>query len=347
MIFEDPHLLKDRITGVTRKPLWHEPRVFEDTSEFMSIDVGSVLRLGGHDYLVMGHGREGRFGLDEEPKFWAKIAVDLDTGERKIVKLVFYESFTGRLGDIPFHCIRSPEKESRILEAMRGNPFFMQGRTVPDRVGNPVRILDFIPGPSLYVSLRNLDMPHEAYYHEIFPGLMRTLIECIEAIALLHRAGFHHGDIRADHILLSSKTNHPVWIDFDYHVSFQDYDLFCLGNVLQQVVGKGRHSVHDIRLQPSYYPGFNKRLGEQDMLLMFPHRVANLRKLFPHIPADMNDILMRFSLVSKDRYRDIAALLSDLHALFPAPIGNSVSPGHRAGSRPLRSRQVPPGYPHG
>ena len=317
MIFEDPQVLKSRITALTRKPIWHEPRVFQDTSEFMSIEVGSVLRLAGRDYVVMGHGREGRFGLDEEPKFWAKIAMDLSTGERKIVKLVFHEAFTGRLGETLFHCERSPDKESRILEAVLGHPHFMQGKSVRDSIGNPVRIIDFIPGPSLYGYLRNMDMTHEAYYHRIFPGLMPRVIECIEAIAHLHRNGFHHGDIRADHILLSSETNQYVWIDFDYHISLPEYDLLCLGNVLQQVVGKGRHSVHDIRLSPAHYPEFKEKLTETDMLLMFPHRVANLRKLFPHISTDVNDILMRFSAGSKDRYQDLSTLLSDLRSLFP------------------------------
>ena len=102
----------------------------------------------------------------------------------------------------------------------------------------------------------------------------------------MHRQGLHHGDIRADHLIIKNETDIFVWIDFDFEVGNLIYDVFCLGNVLQQVVGKGRHSLHDIRLQPSNYPDFNNSLTSSDMSLMFPHRVANLQKLYPYISSD-------------------------------------------------------------
>jgi len=151
----------------------------------------------------------------------------------------------------------------------------------------------------------------------VLPRLMPWVLVCIEAIAWLHRQGLHHGDIRADHILINKETGNYVWIDFDYEVRPADYDVFCLGNLLLQVVGKGRHSVHDIGLRPSDYPGLGGTLTASDMSLMFRHRVANLRKLFPHISTDLNEVLMRFSAGSTDHYRDVHALLSDLRALFP------------------------------
>jgi len=317
MIFKNPQALKQRITEVTQRPAHSKIPVFEDTSAFMSIDSGSVLRLDGNDYLVLGHAREGRFGLDEQPKFWVKTAIDLTTGERKIVKLVFHESFDSRIGSTVFACVRSPQKESEILRRMRGHPHFMQGKTVSDAIGNLVRIIDFIPAPSLYEYLRRLDMPHEAYYSQTFSRLIRPVIECIDAIAQLHRQGLHHGDIRADHILLKEKMSDYVWIDFDYEVDHPDYDLFCLGNVLLQVAGKGRHSLYDIGLRPSAYPGVVDMLTLNDMSLMFRHRVANLRKLFPHISEALNDILIRFSAGSTNPYCDVGTLLADLRALFP------------------------------
>ena len=42
----------------------------------MSIDGGDVLRLAGNDYLVLGNAREGRFGIDDQPKFWVKSAIE-------------------------------------------------------------------------------------------------------------------------------------------------------------------------------------------------------------------------------------------------------------------------------
>jgi len=316
MIFKNLEVLKQRIAELTRRPAPGKIAVFEDTSEFMSIDSGSVLRLDGNDYLVLGYAREGRFGLDEQPKFWIKTVMDLTTGERKIVKLVFHETFNSRMGSTVFTFMRSPQKESEILRQMSGHPNFMQGRSVFDAAGNLVRVIDFIPGPSLYEYLRRLDMPHEAYYRQIFSRLMRPVIECIDGIAQLHRQGLHHGDVRADHILLKKPMSDYVWIDFDYEVDYPDYDLFCLGNILLQVAGKGRHSLYDIGLQPSAYAGGFDTLTQGDMSLMFGHRVANLRKLFPYISAALNDILMRFSIGSTAHYRDVDTLLSDLRELF-------------------------------
>jgi hypothetical protein len=326
MIFDNPQALKQRIVELSQRPPKSKITVFEDTSAFMSIDTGSVLRLDGNDYLVLGHAREGRFGLDEQPKFWVKTVIDLTTGERKIVKLVFHETFNSRIGSTVFTCVRSPRKESEILLRMRGHPNFMQGKPVSDAVGNPVRIIDFIPGPSLYQYLRRLDMPHAAYYRQMLSGIMRPVIACIEAIAQLQRQGMHHGDIRADHLLLKSPLGNYVWIDFDYEADYSDYDLFCLGNVLLQVAGKGRHSLYDIDLQPSAYPGAVATLTPSDMSLMFRHRVANLRKLFPYLSGALNEVLMRFSAGCTCPYRDVNALLVDLRALFPDGAGTGQPP---------------------
>ena len=71
--------------------------------------------------------------------------------------------------------------------------------------------------------------------------------------------------ITADHILLKEQMSHYVWIDFDYEVNYPDYDLFCLGNVLLQVAGKGRHSLYDIGLRTSAYPDGIGTLTKSDM----------------------------------------------------------------------------------
>lgn len=318
MIFELPQALRRRIGEVTGREAPSKLNIFEDTSEFMSIDSGDVLRLAGNDYLVMGQAREGRFGIDEQPKFWVKTSIDLTTGARKIIKLVFHETFNSRIGATVFRCLRSPEKESAILLKMRGHRNFMQGQSVRDTAGNLVRIIDFISGPSLYSYLRRKKMSHKAYYHQKLSKIMQLSIECIEAISHLHNQGLHHGDIRADHIIIKSKTDTYVWIDFDYEVSNLNYDLFCLGNVLQQVVGKGRHSLDDIRLRPSDYPDFNNTLTSSDMSLMFRHRVTNLRKLYPYISGPLNEILMRFSVGATDPYKNLDSLLGDLRFLFPS-----------------------------
>jgi len=318
MIFEHPRALRRRIGELTKREVPSKLNIFEDTSEFMSIDAGDILRLAGNDYLVTGQAREGRFGIDEQPKFWVKSSIDLTTGARKIIKMLFLETFNSRIGATVFQCFRSPEKEATILRKMREHPNFMHGQSVRDAVGNLVRIIDFISGPSLYAYLRRQKMSHEAYYRQKLPKIMQLVIECFEAITHLHKQGLHHGDIRADHIIIKSKTDTYVWIDFDYEVSNLNYDLFCLGNVLQQVVGKGRHSLDDIRLRPSDYPDFNNTLTSSDMSLMFRHRVTNLRKLYPHISGALNEILMRFSFGATDPYKNVDSLLEDLRLLFCA-----------------------------
>ena len=323
MIFKDPGTLKQRIAELTGRPGREKLKIYEDTSAFMSIDGGDVLRLAGNDFLVMGNAREGRFGIDDQPKFWVKSTIDLTNGNQKIIKLVFEESFSGHIGDEIFQCTRSAKKESAVLEAVRGHPLFMQGIAVPDTAGNLVRILDFVPGLSLYEFFRRMDISHQEYYRKVFPEMIQSIIECIEAIAQLHRKRLIHGDIRADHLLIERGTNTFKWIDFDYEIVYPYYDLYCLGNILLQVVGKGRHSTHDLRLQPANYPDFKGQLLLSDMSRMFPHRVANLRRLFPYLPTDLNEILMRFAVESSDPYREVDSLLSDLRSLFPCGPGHS------------------------
>ncbi|MBU2643627.1 lipopolysaccharide kinase InaA family protein [bacterium] len=309
--------LEQRIRNVTGQAIPKNLRVFDDLTDYSRIDVGHVLHLGENDYLVRGHAREGRFGIDDQPKLWVKSAVDLQTGERKFIKMVFLETFTCRIGSMAFDCVRSPEKEADVLLKMRGHPHFMQGVSVPDVSGNLVRILDVVPGISCYEYLRRLDIPHEEYYHHRLNEVMAPVIEAIAAISELHDLGLNHGDIRADHLFVQ-KGNAPfVWIDFDYDIKSQVYDAYCLGNILLQTVGKGRHSLHDIRLAPSNYPDLKESLDAGDMSLMFRHRVANLRKLFPYISADLNDFLMRFSTRSINPSLSVKDLKTDLLSLFP------------------------------
>ncbi len=313
--------LSGRIRQLTGRDIRRPPRVFEDTTEFMSIAPGDVMRLGNSDHLVVRHAREGRFGIDDQPKFWVKKTLDLDRNTRQIVKLVFRETFKGRIGPLTFNCVRSPEKEAAVLDAVNGHPNFMQGKWVRDRAGNVVRILDLLPGPSLYQYLRDLDLSHRAYFDTLFPQVMARFLESVAAIAELHETGLHHGDIRADHLMWTETLSSLAWIDFDYDMGGPELDVVCLGNVLQQVVGKGRHALDNIRNTPEAYPDFTSALEGADMSLMYPHRVMNLKKLFPCIPHELNAILMRFSASGPGTktgrpYRGVAELLKDLSAIF-------------------------------
>ncbi len=321
MIYEQSSSLQQRVRELTRREPSARMKVFEDTTQFMSIDVGNVLRLAGNDYLIIGHAREGRFGIDDQPKFWVKTCIDLETGLKKIIKLVFLETFDNKVADTVYRFLRSPEKEASVLLSMQGHQNFMQGHPVRDTAGNIARIIDFISGPSLFDYLRGLNMSHREYYNTEFLTVMKRFIQSARAISLLHEKGLHHGDIRADHIIIHNQTQDYMWIDFDYEVSNREYDVLCLGNVLQQVVGKGRHSINDIQEHPENYPDFRGTLTSPDMSLMFRYRVANLQKLYPHIPDTMNDIVMRFSDGSSNLYKSADNLVFDLCSLFPEMAG--------------------------
>ena len=70
-------------------------QVHTDTSDFFRIEYGDIVMLSGRPYLIRQCAREGRFGLDDDVKHWVKHAVDLENSDRCLIKLVFYEKFTG------------------------------------------------------------------------------------------------------------------------------------------------------------------------------------------------------------------------------------------------------------
>ena len=87
-----------------------EGRLFTDTTEIFSIDYGDVIQIGEKRFTVIGHEHERRFGM-EDPKFWVKRAIDSDTGEKKILKLSFLESFETHFGKVSVRCFRNPKKK--------------------------------------------------------------------------------------------------------------------------------------------------------------------------------------------------------------------------------------------
>ena len=314
MIFSPEKELLNRIREVTGRNIRNAPLIRETSTNYMSLIPGMILRLGENDFFLTGEATEGRFGIEDQPKFWVKYAFDLSSGQKKIIKLVFHEEFNARVGPFLIRARRSPDKESAILETVRGHDRFMQGYRVLDKEGNQVRVIDRIPGRSLYTHLMSLDLDHRTYFEEILPGVMAELIEVLTALAFLHREGFQHGDIRTDHIFIESKSKKYVWIDFDYEVSHSDYDLWSLGNVLCFIIGKGNHHPQDVICKTGSYPNpdCGKELEPGDLMLSGQNRVANLAKLFPYIPERLNRILMRFSAKTDSIYGSVAELIEDL-----------------------------------
>lgn len=317
MIFEDSRELAERIESMTGRTVRGEVQVREDTSNYLDISPGTVLRLAGSDYYIRGDAREGRFGIDDQPKLWVKYAVDLADGARKILKLVFHEQFTSKLGAFTVRCVRDPDKESRVLAATVGDERFMQGLTVHDAAGNNVRVLDHIRGKSIFNRVALLEQDHETYFHESLPHILGKIVGCIEAIADLNEGGEQHGDIRNDHILIERDTDKYIWIDFDYRVNFLDYDVFGMGNILNYAVGKGIHNLATLEEST----GGRVKVRPEDALLFYGYRLANLRKLYPYIPPELNEFLMRFSAEATAFFEDCREMSTDLRAILRDVLG--------------------------
>lgn len=314
MIFSAEKELRDRVRELTGRNLSPSPVIWEETTDYMSIQAGMILRLEDSDYLVTGEASEGRFGIDEQRKHWVKYVIDLTSGQKMIVKLVFHEEFTSRLGPILIRSTRSPAKEAEVLERVKGHPGFMQGRPVLDKAGNLIRIIDLVPGKNLYRHLMELTVDHPTYFRDHLPVLLPRVLKAFEAMVSLHSSGCHHGDIRTDHLIMEAGRKRLVWIDFDFQVSHSDFDLWSLGNVLAFVVGKGVHNVYEVRSNPADYPGAFQgfELTKADLMFFGQNRIANLAKLFPYIPPRLNRVVMNFSFGTEVFYESTTALVEDI-----------------------------------
>jgi hypothetical protein len=288
-------------------------KIITDTSDFFRVDYNDVCVLGEIPYLMLNYTREGRFGLDDEPKYWVRKAVDLLNGSRKIIKLVFHEEIEARIGDIVFKCVRSPGKEAEILKLVRGHTNFMQGTAVLDEAGNIIRILDNIRGKQLDDLVYRLNEDHEEYFFQHLPGLLNIFTGLVEAIRFLHDHGHKHGDIRRDHILHDRENDCYRWIDFDYDymhmASMFSYDLFGLGNILIFLVGGGDLTTQQLTAEKA---SALQDLSADDMNIIFNNRVANIQKIYPYVPDVLNYILLHFSNGANLYYENAEQLLEDL-----------------------------------
>jgi hypothetical protein len=287
--------------------------VITNTSDFFRVEYNDVVIIHERPYLIRNNKREGRFGISDEPKFWVKSAIDLITSDVKIMKLVHHEKFKSRVGGLEFDCFRSPKKEARILDLVKGHPSFMQGFSAKDSAGNIVRIIDNIPGRTMASYILDLGESHEDYFHNYFPTVLEDYIELVTAIGFLHENREKHGDIRRDHILKNSNTGIHQWIDFDFNYVHKEsmfrYDLFGLGNILVYLAGRGDVTAHYLR---KYNQGAYERLNYNDMNIVFKNRVVNLKKIYPYIPESLNLILLHFSAGANIFYDNVPQLINDI-----------------------------------
>jgi len=315
-MFSDSEL-KDMIArrvGPDRVP--NNIRLISDTSDFFRVEYDDVVILDEKPYLIRHNEREGRFGIEEQQKFWVKRAVDLSDGSVKIIKLTFHESFVAKVGELSFECYRSPKKEARILDLVKGDHRFMQGVSIADIVGNIVRVIDYIQGKTLSDSVLLLGRNHEDYFYNYFPAVLDEFIELAKAIKFLHDNGEKHGDIRRDHIIKEKNTGVCRWIDFDFNYLHKEnlagYDLFGLGNVIVYLAGRGDVISRDLKEKD---PLAYQKLTDEDLNIIFSSRVVNLRKVYPYISDDFNHILLHFSSGANVFYENVGEFLHDIMAV--------------------------------
>lgn len=288
--------------------------LYTDTTEFMNIDFSDVIKLGDEHFLVSKNEMERRFGLSD-PKYWVKRCKRLENGQPQILKLVFYEKFPMNIGPFKIECYRSPRKEARILDLVRGDMRFMQGYSKNDSAGNNVRVLDIVRGKRLDVWVHNIPVDHRTYFHEHFPEILEKYIGACEAIKFLHDNDEKHGDIRRDHLWVEYGTEDYRWIDFDY--AFELYenpfglDVFGLGSILIYLVGKANltpQTLHEHGVDPAMLSS----LVPGDYSVIIGNRIVNLRKIYEYIPASLNNILMHFSSSSSVFYESVDELINDM-----------------------------------
>lgn len=285
-------------------------RLVTDTTEFMSIDYGDVIRVGDKHYMVLKDEAERRFGI-EDFKYWVKRCKCLETGLPAILKLVFHEEFTQQIGPMTVRSFRSENKEARILDLVREDPRFMHGFSERDEAGNLVRILEIIRGKRLDLAIDDLPGTHREYFDNDLHRMLTLFLDGCEALDFLHRHNELHGDVRRDHLWFETRTQTLRWIDFDYayEASANPFalDLFGLGNALLFIVGK-----------QIYTPGIFDSMDGADTIvpddfsLIFKTRMLNLRKLFPYIPESLNRVLLHFSAGAEVHYETVEEFLADL-----------------------------------
>ncbi|MDW7771835.1 MAG: serine/threonine-protein kinase [Desulfobulbaceae bacterium] len=287
--------------------------IITDTSDFFKVEYNDVLILGDKMFWVKSCEKEGRFGLDDEPKFWVRRATDLSDGSTKILKMVFHEEFETKVGGVVIKCFRSPKKEGRILDLVANHKNFMHGYWINDAAGNNIRILDFIYGPRFDNVVMQYGSSHEDYFHNYFPDVLNQYIELVEAIKFLHDHGEKHGDIRRDHILFDREAGVNRWIDFDYNYLHGEakwsFDLQGLGNIIIYLTGRGDVLVPELyHTQRELYDS----LWGEDLNISYKNRVANLKKIYPYIPDSLNRVLLHFSFGARIFYDSTGQMLDDL-----------------------------------
>lgn len=285
--------------------------IYTDTSDWMRITSGDIIRLSCGDYLVRGNMREPRFGIDDQPKYWVFSTIELSTGKEKIIKTVFHEEFYAHIGILRIRCYRNPLKEGKVLDLVHGDNRFMQGGICFDENNNAVRIIDFIKGKSLFQYIPLIKKSHFDYFSVDLPKILWKLLDSLFAIKLLHNNKLCHGDIRNDHIIVETETGSFRWIDFDLMQDVSDFDLWSCGNIISYAVAKGLKTFDQVLKENEFPEKVKNSLTSEDASAFYNYRIMNLGKLYPYIPERLNNILQHFTIRPKRFYNSLGELLDD------------------------------------
>lgn len=289
--------------------------VYRDTSDFMNLEAGDVIVLQDTVHLINRNERDSGPGMDDDPKYWVKRTTDLKTGKTKIVKLAFFEEFLQNLGGFDVRFFRSPEKEAKVLDLVAGHPNFMHGTWLTDSVGNNVRVIDFIAGPSLVQMISLIDRSHEGYFRQDLPKILPGLLECVESLSFLHDNNLVHGDVHWNHVLWDRSSERYRWIDFDYAYNFPENpfgaDLIGIGKLLANVIGQGPRYYGDIK-NDNTLKRLAGNLVPEDFSIIEGHQLMNLKKIYPYLPDCLNNILLHFTGHAEVFYESVGEITADL-----------------------------------
>lgn len=312
----------EELTGWVINP--YRFRLVTDTSEWMNIHRGHVIRLGDKDYIVRGNMNEPRFGIDDQPKYWVFSAIEIESGKEKIIKTVFNEDFIAHIGIFKIRCYRSPDKESETLDKVRGDLRFMQGYTVYDEKGNNVRIIDYIKGKKFFHHIPQISKHHEDYFFSELPAILHKLLQSILAIKDLHDWNLCHGDIRNDHIIIESDSGNYRWIDFDLKQDVTDFDLWSIGNIISYAVAKGILTFDAAMKNPDIPTHRKESLVAGDCSAFYEYRIMNLVKIYPYIPEHLTKILQHFTMKPIAFYKDIDHFIGEYIEMLQKDFGINI-----------------------
>ena len=126
-------------------------------------------------------------------------------------------------------------------------------------------------------------------------------------------------------IFLEEETGNYVWIDFDYDYSSPEnpfsLDIFGMGNILLNAVGKGFHNLDMIRNNTQKYGDLINHVDDSDFSIFNKRRFMNLRKLYKYIPAPLNNMLAHFSRGAEVFYESTDEIIEDLYRCLYSFVG--------------------------